>query len=357
MDSLTQLALGAAVGEATLGRKVGYRAMLWGGICATVPDLDVLLQFDDAIARMTFHRSILHSLFVLAALSPLLAWLIVKMHPQTRPHYMGWLVLVFAAFATHVLLDSLTVFGTQILWPFGADPVTWGTIFIIDPLYTLPLLIGVIGAALARRRGLRPYVWNLLGLTISSAYLAWSIAAKVHVNDVARVALAQQGIAYERFITMPTPFNTLLWRVVAVDPKAYHVGYYSVLYNETAIRFESYPRQSDLLAELGAHTPVTSLRWFSKGFYTARSEGTDILMIDLRAGLEPYYEFLFKVGESVDGHIKAVRSERLPIHRDWTRLQWVWRTIFEPDVLAVDGVSQIGNVTTKLTPSDLVDPS
>ena len=42
MDSLTQIVLGASVGEAALGRKVGNRAMVWGAIAGTIPDLDVI---------------------------------------------------------------------------------------------------------------------------------------------------------------------------------------------------------------------------------------------------------------------------------------------------------------------------
>jgi inner membrane protein len=141
LDSLTQIALGAAVGEATLGRKVGSRAPLWGAICGTLPDLDVFIPLGDPVSDFTYHRSFSHSLFVLAALTPLVVWLILKIHPQTREHRAGWAALVYLAFATHVLLDSFTVYGTQIFWPLDTTPVGWSTIFIIDPLYTLPLLL------------------------------------------------------------------------------------------------------------------------------------------------------------------------------------------------------------------------
>ena len=70
MDSITQFALGASIGEAVLGRKIGNRAPVIGGLVATLPDLDSFIPWDDAIASMTYHRSATHSLFVLAALSP-----------------------------------------------------------------------------------------------------------------------------------------------------------------------------------------------------------------------------------------------------------------------------------------------
>ena len=118
MDSLTQLTLGAAVGEATLGRQVGNRAILWGAICGTLPDLDVFIPFGDAVRDFTYHRGFSHSLFVLAVLTPAMVWLILKFHPQTAPLRRRWYVLVFLSFFTHIVLDCFTVYGTQIFWPF-----------------------------------------------------------------------------------------------------------------------------------------------------------------------------------------------------------------------------------------------
>ena len=146
MDSITQIALGAAVGEVVLGRQVGRRAMLWGGICGLFPDLDLLVPLNDAVKEFTYHRGPSHSLFVLAALTPLFVWLILKLHRHTVQSRNRWYGLVFLVFATHVLLDCFTVYGTQIFWPLKTPPIMWSTIFIIDPAYSLPLLIGVLAA-------------------------------------------------------------------------------------------------------------------------------------------------------------------------------------------------------------------
>ena len=152
MDTVTQIALGAAVGEATLGREIGRRAMLWGGICGLFPDLDVLVPLGDAVKNFTYHRGPSHSLFVLAALTPLFVYVILKLHPRTTQYRIKWYALVYLAFATHVLLDCLTVYGTQILWPLNTPPVMWSTIFIIDPAYSIPLLFGVLAALILSRK-------------------------------------------------------------------------------------------------------------------------------------------------------------------------------------------------------------
>ena len=63
MDSVTQIALGAAVGEAVLGKKVGNKAVLWGAVAGTIPDLDVIPgYFMDTVARLDFHRGFSHSI-------------------------------------------------------------------------------------------------------------------------------------------------------------------------------------------------------------------------------------------------------------------------------------------------------
>ena len=89
----------------------------------------------------------------MSALTPLFAVLIVRIHPSFKAHGLKMHLLVFSAVITHILLDGLTVYGTQILWPLKTPPVIWSTLFIIDPLYALPLAVGVLAALLARNRG------------------------------------------------------------------------------------------------------------------------------------------------------------------------------------------------------------
>ena len=130
MDTVTQIALGAAVGEATLGRKVGWRAPLWGGVCGLLPDLDVLWPFADAVSAFTWHRGYSHSIAVLVLATPVVAWAAVRIHSGTRQFRRGWLLLAFLALLTHPLLDCFTVYGTQVLLPFSDLPVAWSTVFI-----------------------------------------------------------------------------------------------------------------------------------------------------------------------------------------------------------------------------------
>jgi inner membrane protein len=157
----------------------------------------------DAVKNFTYHRGPSHSLFVLAAFTPLMVHWILKVHPQTVLHRTRWLWLVFLAFTTHVLLDCLTVYGTQVFWPLPPPPVMWSTLFIIDPAYSLPLLAGVLAAVIMSRRTTRGHTVNTACLAISSVYLFWSIGAKIHVESVARVSLERQGIGHSMLLNHP----------------------------------------------------------------------------------------------------------------------------------------------------------
>lgn len=332
MDSVTQFVLGAAVGEAVLGRKIGNKAALWGGIAATLPDLDVFVPLGDVVKDFTYHRSASHSLFVLAILTPVLVWLINKIHPALREHKARWMLMIYLVFVTHVLLDSFTAYGTQIFWPVSTIPVSWSTIFIIDPFYTLPLLVGVIAALIMTRNSVRGHLLNRFGLVISSIYLAWTVFAKVIVDQHIVDELRAQNISYDNVFTIPTPFNSLLWRAVITSETGYHEAYYSVFDKGGQIHFQHYASKNELLDGIEDYWPVQRLQWFSRGFYSVSLRQTDIVISDLRMGSEPNYVFQFKVGELSNPHAKPALPQRIPAIRDLGILRPIWQRIWDPSV-------------------------
>ncbi len=94
MDSLTQIILGAAVGEVVLGRKAGNRAMLWGGVAGTIPDLDVLATFfTDEMTALAFHRGFMHSITFAILMPVAIGWLVHRLYDSglyQRESYRGW---------------------------------------------------------------------------------------------------------------------------------------------------------------------------------------------------------------------------------------------------------------------------
>ncbi len=339
MDSFTQFALGAAIGGATLGPRAGRKAILWGGVCGTLPDLDIFVPLGDPVSDFTYHRGVSHAVFFLTLAAPAVAALIWRLHDDlcgdlrgcySRVLWMVWLCLV-----THPLLDAFTVYGTQLLLPFSDYPVGWSTLFIIDPLYTLPLVVGVAAAwyGVAKApQGKAPrwaYRACLAGLVLSSGYVLASVAAKFHVDRVTQAALTQRGIAGAPVFTTPTAFNILLWRIVVMQPEGgpdgYLEGFYSLLDRSGPIEFVSYPSRPALLNDIAGEWAVQRLQWFTKGFYRVREDEQGVVLTDLRMGQEPFYVFSFRVGRRASPKIVPVFAQQVPPDRiDLESLIWIW---------------------------------
>lgn len=325
MDSVSQLALGAAVSVAAMGRRSAvWKAALWGAVAGTLPDLDVLVDHGDAIRNMVLHRGASHSLFWLTLLSLPLAAAVARLHGETALWRRWWLA-IWLALVTHPLLDTMTVYGTRLALPFSDWPYAVGSIFIIDPLFTLPLLAGA-GWALASRSGARGLRANAAGLLLAGAYLGWSVAAQAQVERVARASLAAQGIAAEQLLVTPTAFNTVLWRVVALDGSRYHEGFYSLLDRGRPMHFDAFDRGTALAPALRGIAGVQQVAAFSKGFYKLHAEGDELFVTDLRMGQEPAYVFNFAVAERHSPVQPLARPEQRSESPELRAgLDWLWR--------------------------------
>lgn len=328
MDSLTQIALGAAVGVAVMRRRTAvWKAAAWGAVAGTLPDLDVVIDHGDPILDMVLHRAETHALFWLTLFSLPFAALVARLHGEWAQWRRWWLAL-WLVLVTHPLLDALTVYGTQLALPFSNHPFGLGSVFIIDPLVTLPWLAGTAWALAARGSavGLRA---NAVGLVLGCAYLAWGVGAQQHVRQQAIASLQAQGVQAERVLVTPAAFSTLLWRVVAVGGDHYHEGYHSLLDAPGPMRFDRFDRGAALDAELAGHDGVQRIRAFSHGLYKLYEEAGLVRISDLRMGAEPNYTFSFAVAR------RASPLQLLPVAQsagqrpDVQRaLPWWWQRLW-----------------------------
>jgi inner membrane protein len=221
MDSITQAVLGATIQGALLGRWQGRKALLYGALLGTLPDMDVVIDYGDAVADMTYHRGFSHSLLVLSAVALLLTWLVRRLYPHPAYSARRLLATIALVLLTHPLLDSFTSYGTQLFWPLTPTPTAWSSIFIIDPLYTLPLLTAVLLGllfGLADKTSKAPAI----ALALSTLYLASTLAGKYMAEQRVEAELSRQGIQAETLFSTPTPLNSLLWRVIVLDGESYH---------------------------------------------------------------------------------------------------------------------------------------
>lgn len=343
MDSLTQITLGAAVGEIVLGKKIGNRALLWGAVGGTIPDLDVLTSgFVSELDSLAYHRGFSHSI-VFAVLGAFgFGWLIDRLYQSPWHKYVAWVswllipigvfyffyrifdvtsvsipavIIILGAMAllyrryfinewhapdatlrdwqwlffwtifTHPLLDCFTTYGTQLFQPFSDYRVSFNAISVADPIYTLPFLICLIALSLLHRskKLRRTLAWTGLGL--SSAYMLFCVINKSGINKVMETSLEQQQIEYKRYMTSPTILNNILWYCLAETEDGYYYGLYSIFDKNKNIKLNYTPRQEDLISDqLPDDRTIRVLKWFSNGYYNFRKEGDELVMSDLRFG-------------------------------------------------------------------------
>jgi inner membrane protein len=332
MDSITQAVLGASIQGAVLGRWQGRKALLYGAMLGTLPDMDVVINYGDAVANMTHHRGFSHSLLVLSFLAVVLTWLIRRYRPN--PDYSSrrlflaiWLVLI-----THTLLDAFTSYGTQLFWPFMPTPTAWSSIFIIDPLYSLPLLVAV---ALGLFFGLRDQLAKApaVALLLSSLYLAFTLGGKQMAEQRVGAELARQGIQAEQLFSTPTPFNSLLWRVIVLDGEDYHEALVSWL-DIAPPRLERIPRGTHLAEALADSPAHARLSWFTDGVLRYDQLGKQLIVTDIRLGMTGFHPFRFDFATLEDGQWRVHEEiPRLPFVRgDIASLQLLLTRIWRPEV-------------------------
>lgn len=330
MDSITQAVLGASIQGALLGRWQGRRALLYGAMLGTLPDLDVIIDYGDAVADMTYHRGFSHSLLVLSILAVLFTALARWLRPNPAYSTRRLFLAVWLALITHPLLDAFTSYGTQLFWPLQTPPVAWSSVFIIDPLYTVPLLVAVIVGLV---RGLRdkPQWLAITALSLSSIYLVSTLAGKWMAEQRVQDVLAERGIQADTLFSTPTPFNSLLWRVTVVDGTDYHEALVS-WFDDRPPRLERIPRGAQL-AELLENSPQHQrLQWFTHGVLRYDRIGNELIVTDLRLGMTGYHPFRFIFAEHRDGRWQPLPEvNRLPFSRGEPQHMLVlWRRIWDP---------------------------
>jgi inner membrane protein len=236
MDTLTQIALGATVGQAVGIRRLGRGAVLAGAAGGLVPDLDVLVvPLLGPLAEWQYHRGITHSLFFAPLLAPALGWLSWRWARWRRPGDPAaapearatWTWVWLLALLTHPLLDLFTVYGTQLLAPLSNTRFAIPAVAIIDPAYTLLLLAAIAlgwraGAARATRAA-------RAALALSTLYLFFGWSQNDAAERIARAQIARDDGGFPVVQAYPSIFQPFLRRVVVEQDEGVRVGFVSTL--------------------------------------------------------------------------------------------------------------------------------
>ena len=285
MDSITHIAIGACMGEAFAGKKLGYKALLWGALAQSLPDIDFVASFwMDTSSDLLAHRGFTHSLLFCLLSTLALALAAEKWH---RPHniaFKKWYSFFGVAIFFHIFLDAFNNYGTGWFEPFSHLRISFNTIYVADPFFSLWPILALLALMLLKRSSAwRSTAWKL-GFLLSAAYLVYAIFNKVNIDRETKAILKEQNISYNQYFTTPAPLQNWLWFVVAGNEKGFHVGFRSLFDSKKKINFEYFPRNDSLLQAVHDKENVQKLIRFSQGFYTLSKENDTLLFNDLRFG-------------------------------------------------------------------------
>lgn len=196
--------------------------------------------------------------------------------------------MVFFVLFTHVMLDSFTVYGTQLFAPISNYPVGFNSIFIIDPIYTLPLLLGVIATLFIKNRQKR-YSLNKFTLIFSAAYLLLSVILKIYTLGIFKENLEKENIKYEKMITMPAPLNIFMFNSIALQEDTLYVSTYSIFDDSKELDFIKIGRNSELIEMQKDTRAIKRLLWFSRGYYHIWENEGELYFSDLRFGRSDFW--------------------------------------------------------------------
>jgi len=249
-------------------------------------------------------------------------------------------------FFTHILLDAMTIYGTQIFWLLSdfmpalpQSPIGVGSVAIIDPIYTLPLLLATIwvlfrGSNRSIERMILSKRVTIAALTVSSLYLCWGLIAQNTIEKRAEEQMASNGIVIDRIFASPTFGNSLLWYVLVQEGDKVHFGVRSLLDDKsTPLDFTVMERRSDALNELPNKTAAGKVMNFSKGFYRFAETADEISIADMRMGIPPnfdlHFEFALANRNSKDGTLTALSPTKHLFPQVYKEnFVYVWDRIF-----------------------------
>lgn len=284
MDSITQGVLGAAIGEAILGKETGNKGAILGAAVATLPDLDVALYlFYDKFEMLSIHRGFSHSIVfsILGAL--LLAFILSKLKWFQHIKFQKLLLFTWWCLFTHMLLDTFTAYGTQLFLPFSNARVGFDSINIIDPFYTVPLIIGLVLSVWTSKSNNRKSLFNKVGLMMSSLYLLFTLINKEMVEAKLSTQFNKQNIEYSSLLTMPVGMANINWYGVAKGRDSIFILKHSI-HSKKEYPVEAFPINESYLNQIDKNV-ADKMRWFAKGFYTVEKEKDKIRIYNLQVDM------------------------------------------------------------------------
>lgn len=285
MDSLTHLVLGACMGEAFAGKQLGKKAMLWGALAQSIPDIDFVSSlWMDTSSHLLAHRGFTHSFLFCAIITPLFALAAERLHRPHNIRFLRWLSFFGGVIFIHIFIDAFNNYGVGWFEPFSHQRISFNAIFVADPFFSIWPFIACIALLYYKRWNPVRKRWWRIGLGMSGLYLLYCMINKVVIENSVKEILKKQQISYSDYFTTPAPLQNWLWYVVARNDSGFNIGFRSVFDHKKEIDFHFFPRRDYLLDSVKDHEDLQKLIRFSKQYYTIENWKDTLVFNDLRFG-------------------------------------------------------------------------
>ncbi|HMU09787.1 MAG TPA: metal-dependent hydrolase [Ferruginibacter sp.] len=333
MDSVTHIALGACVGEAFFERGFGKKAMIWGALAQSIPDIDFIAGlWTSPAGELLAHRGFTHSILFALLIIPAFALTADKVH---RPHniaFRTWILFFAAEVFMHLFIDAFNNYGIGWFEPFSHARYSFNTIYVADPFFSLWPGIALFMLIILNRYSTKRKFWWRFGLLLPFLYLGYCSMNKIKIDREVNQAFEKQHIPHERYFTTPAPLQNWLWYVVAGNDSGYHVGFRSLFDSKREISFEYFPRNDSLLKPVMHDEEVHKLIRFSNRFYTVEKWKDTLVFNDLRFGQvigwqHPKEKFVFHYYLQYPDDNKMVVQRGRFAGWDWEVAKNFWRRI------------------------------
>jgi inner membrane protein len=328
MDTITHTLLGAAIGKTILGKRIGQKAIFYGALVSNLPDIDVLgILFLSDSQQLIFHRGITHSFFFVVLISILLGWLFKRWLSDSTINWLNWTLLFLITQLSHLVLDSLNCYGLGLFEPFSNERISFNTIFVADPFYTIPLLIGALFPFIGKKSVEKTQKWNTIGLAVSSCYLIFTMLAHIYSRQVMEHSFKEQKLLSDEFTITPTPLNTFLWMGYSHDSNGAWIGYYSIFDKQKKIDYYRVQRNDSLIAPFEKDITIKNLKQLSKGNYIVTKEDSILYFNDIRFGqvsgwnkADGPFAFKFDLSKNADNKRALNRTKYKESTYEWFAL-------------------------------------
>lgn len=218
MDPVTQGAFGAIFAQTISSKKKILVGSIVGCFAGLAPDLDIFIRSaSDPLLKLEYHRQFTHSLIFI----PIGALIVTLFSRLLFKKYLSWsetYLFSFLGFATHGLLDAFTSYGTQLLWPFTDERITWNYISVVDPFLTIPVILAIIFAIIMKNK----YI-TLFGIAYILVYLTFGAYQENRAQFVGKSIANLRGHDSKDLTAKPSLGNLFLWKTIYEDDGFYYV--------------------------------------------------------------------------------------------------------------------------------------